>query len=149
MNTLERDLTTPQGLYAEEERLKASLSAAGAKYPTVWVSMFEKGARLFVEHDGCASGNTGRVARVEAETFEGAFDLGEQAIRNWKVTRHDSVIRKMALTIIEITDDHTHCTETLLRGKGFSQADVAEYSEKACARAGEMCAGAPFSVEMA
>ncbi len=63
-------------------------------------------------------------------------------------THRNATIRRMALAIIEITDEHTKCTEALLRAKGFAAADIAEFHEAACVRAGEMAGNAPFVVLM-
>lgn len=65
----------------------------------------------------------------------------------YKIISRDATIRKMALAIIELTDEHTKCTATMLGRKKFSNAAIAEFHEIACQRAGEMAGNAPFRVE--
>ena len=68
--------------------------------------------------------------------------------RSRPVIQRETIIRKMALAIIDITDQHGDCSERLLIARDFTREQVAELHEAACARAGEMSAGAPFSVVM-
>jgi hypothetical protein len=144
---LERNLTTPQGLYAEEQRLAKMMKDASAKDPYVSIGQDADGAHVSVHHAWLEPKGEGRIGRFKGGTWAEAIGAAEQGIRNWQATRHDAVIRKMALAVIELTDEHTHCTVTLLRGKGFSERDITEYSARACERASEMCGNAPFVVE--
>lgn len=70
-------------------------------------------------------------------------------IRAWHAKRRNDMIRRLALAIIETTDEHTRCTQTLLRAKGFTQPEIDEFGDAACARATEMAGNQPFSVEEA
>jgi hypothetical protein len=74
------------------------------------------------------------------------------AARTWAATHHtvarDTLIRRLALAILDLTDQHGRCTEAMLRGRDFASADIREHHEAACARAGEMASGAPFRVEL-
>lgn len=67
------------------------------------------------------------------------------ALTNAAVARN-SVIRRMALAIIEITDEHGACTVARLVGKGFAPAEIETHRASACARASEMAGNAPFEV---
>lgn len=148
METIERnDLTTPNGIQAEMKRLEKMIGTPGAHASIVLDSNVGT-ADICLDANWCRSsyGPDVRISRVKGETFAEMIASAEQAIRNWQVTRYNDVIRKLALAIIELTDEHTLCTETLLRGKGFSAADIVEYSERACARASEMAGAAPFRV---
>lgn len=68
----------------------------------------------------------------------------------WAGTRssvwRDTLIRRLALAIIDITDQHGKCTDALLRGRKFTQDEITQMQEVACQRASEMCANAPFAV---
>lgn len=70
-------------------------------------------------------------------------------IRAWHITRRNDVVRRLALAIIETTDEHTRCTQTLLRAKGFTQPELDKFGDAACARASEMCSPKSFSIEAA
>ena len=52
------------------------------------------------------------------------------------------------VAIVDLKDQHGEVTDRLLRARDFSAAEIAEFHEAACVRAGEMCAGAPFVVVM-
>lgn len=84
----------------------------------------------------------------DADTYPEAFANARQWADQNKVVRHNALIRNMAVAIMVLTDEHGHCTDTLLRGKGFSAAEITEHHEAACQRAGEMAGNTPFSVEM-
>lgn len=61
----------------------------------------------------------------------------------------DKLIRRLALAIIDLTDQHGECTERLLRTREFSSAEIREHHEAACTRANEMAGGVPFRVVLA
>jgi hypothetical protein len=81
-----------------------------------------------------------------AATWPKAFSAAYDWASTYDVVRRNATTRKMALAVIELTDEHVTCTEALLRGKGFTAAEIVEFHEVACVRAGEMCSGAPFRV---
>lgn len=82
-------------------------------------------------------------------TFAEMLTEAREMIRAWHATRRNDMVRRLALAIIETTDEHTRCTTTLLRAKGFTQPEIEEFRDAACARASEMAGNAPFSVEAA
>lgn len=84
-----------------------------------------------------------RALPTLAEMLEEAREL----VLGWHATRRNDLVRRLALAIIEITDEHTRCTQTLLRAKGFTQPEIDEFGDAACARASEMAGNQPFSVE--
>jgi hypothetical protein len=55
-------------------------------------------------------------------------------------------VRKMALAIIDIKDQDGNVTERRLRARDFTAAEIAELGAEACARAAELCLGAPFEI---
>ena len=87
------------------------------------------------------------VVRAEAEDWSEIFSLLQEA---W-AAHHDEhcrrMTKKMALRIIEITDDQGECTDSALRGIwDFTDADVQEFGPGACAKADEMAGRGPFSI---
>ena len=144
METIERDLTTPTGIHKEVKRL---LLKVKGRHPSVTLHISQHGPSLYVDHDMCAPGKIGEIACVTGDTFAEMFDKAEQAIANYAPAQRNATIRKMALAIIELIDEHTECTRTMLRSQGFIQSDIDAYSAGACARAGEMCGNTPFSVK--
>ena len=60
--------------------------------------------------------------------------------------QRNATIRRMALAIISLTDEHGTCTEFALIPHGFTVDQVAELHEAACELAGGMCSVAPFVV---
>lgn len=86
---------------------------------------------------------------IRATTFADAL---AQA-RTWATTHgavlRNTLIRRMALAVIEITDEHGHCTEGLLRAKTFTATQIADTHVAACQRASEMAGNAPYRVVLA
>jgi hypothetical protein len=83
-----------------------------------------------------------------ASTWTEAFTAARAWASTHKPVRRNNIIRKMALAIISITDEFGECAEARLRAADFSREDITEFHEAACARAGEMAMGSPFSVLM-
>ncbi|CAB4126998.1 hypothetical protein UFOVP78_36 [uncultured Caudovirales phage] len=81
------------------------------------------------------------------------FDLicllraGHDYATSYGAIGRDKAIRKLALDVIDLTDQHGICTRAMLRGRGHGETALAHYLDAACERAGEMAAGAPFVVE--
>lgn len=91
-------------------------------------------------------GNSRDGERFRADTWHEALE----AARTWALSQgtvqREAAIRRMALLIVDLTDQHGECTEVMLVRKEFSRDQVRELHGVACERAGEMCQGAPFSV---
>lgn len=83
-----------------------------------------------------------------APTWPEAITAAMAFATSYAPRQRETTIRKMALVIIDIADEHVTVTAALLRGRGFSADDIAAHHEAACARASEMCGNAPFVVVM-
>lgn len=142
---LKDEIIKPVELQAEMKRLKKMIIG---NYPWVHLSICDDCCSLTVRHDW-PSRSGGEIAIVEFGngSFHEGIKKAEAEIKDWKIRSVETNIRKLALAIIETTDEHTHCTAALLRAKGFSANQITEYHAAACARASEMCANAPFVVE--
>jgi hypothetical protein len=81
-----------------------------------------------------------------APDWPSAIRAAQAWIANRPKVERNAVIRRLALAIIEITDERTKCTVHDLRAKGFDDDEIALHAE-ACVRAGEMANCAPFTVE--
>jgi len=92
-------------------------------------------------------GGTEGATHIYVQTWPEAIAAADQWITNYKTTHRNDIVRRMALAIIELTDEHTRCDDAMLRRKKFSAGEIAEFHLAACARAGEMCGNAPFRVE--
>jgi hypothetical protein len=73
---------------------------------------------------------------VEADTWEEMIEQARARVlaADWSVP----IIRKLALSIIELTDEHGACAELNLRQKGHSQQEITLYGDAAVAKAKEM-----------
>jgi len=85
--------------------------------------------------------------RVKAEDWE---ELFRKLREEWKACDDEfraSMIKKMALEIIRITDEQGECTDAALRGGWtFTDADVERFGSDACAKADEMAGRGPFRI---
>lgn len=95
----------------------------------------------------------GICSRRDERIFKGAtwpevFEAAEEWAATYAPKRDEALIRRLALDIIDLTDEHGRCTEALLCGRGHSRADIAAHHEAACQRASAMSGNAPFSVVM-
>ncbi len=80
-------------------------------------------------------------------TWADALQKAYTWARAYGPTQRNAAIRRMALAIIELTDEHRKCTREMLRCRWFSDTDLDAYCDAACQRAGEMAGNAPFVVE--
>jgi hypothetical protein len=86
------------------------------------------------------------AVRVEATGFAEAV---EKLTRAWEARRDlndKHTIRKMALSIIEVTTDQGECSDAALRGCGFSQRQIDAMGDAACSEATRLATGGPFSI---
>ena len=87
----------------------------------------------------------GSAKHLYGPTFTDVLDRAESWIdANAAVTRN-AAIRKMAMAIIGLTDEHGSCTLRDL-SRQFDPAIIVAYREDALARATEMAGNAPFSI---
>src|SRR6185437_1368393 len=93
------------------------------------------------------TGILGNGEFVFGATWPEAFAAAEAWIVSRATVHRDTMIRRMALAIIDLVDQHTRCTMADLTRRDSSAAEVREFHEAACARAGEMAGAAPFCVE--
>ena len=89
----------------------------------------------------------------EAGRWFGFFPTWPEAIRaahayaaTYAPVQRNATIRRMALAVISLTDEHGTCTEAALIRQKFTAAEVADLHELACERAGEMAGNQPFVV---
>lgn len=90
--------------------------------------------------------NTSKSQHFRAFSWPEAFQAAHVWASTHKAVRRNAIVRRMALAVIGLTDEHGACTETLLRGKDFTAGEIVEFHEAACVRAGEMAGNTPFSV---
>ena len=145
MEAMTDDRMSVAELYARCKKLRDACGAAAFVDISVVCSKDRPNpVSVAVYEDGICGHIKGR--HFFAKDFTAAFAAAEAHVAGRALIRPAELIRKMALAIIEITDEHTKCTEALLRAKGFSAADIASTKDAACVRASEMCANAPFVV---
>ena len=89
----------------------------------------------------------------ETGRWSGFFPTWPEAIRaahayaaTYAPVQRNASIRRMALAVISLTDEHGTCTEAALIRQKFTAAEVADLHELACERAGEMAGNQPFVV---
>ncbi len=136
---------TPGELFAHHDALMKLLSTDA--YVSISIggwSFSEPVASIGIWPEGMGTGKSPHY--IKGNDWPTMIAEAYQWIENSKVVRRDSTVLRMALAIIELTDTHGTCTAVTLERKSFSKKDIRSYHKAACQRAGEMCAGAPFSV---
>lgn len=134
---------TPAELQAELERL-VKLMPGRSPHACAYISS-SYAPHIDVCDDLCARNPIS--ARGEGATWSEMVANCEAAIATSRTAHVNATIRKMALAIIELTDEHGKCTNRLLRNRQFTDADIAEFGDAACQRAAEMAGNSPFSIE--
>lgn len=140
--TLTQPDLTPAELQAELQRL---VKLMPGRYPSACAYVGISAPHVEVVADICDRDSA--KARGEGATWREMVANCEAAISTSRVACVNATIRKMALAIIELTDEHGKCTNRLLRNRQFTDADIAEFGDAACQRAAEMAGNAPFSIE--
>lgn len=125
------------GILGNYGRVTVSAEAGGYSADPVVVSVYPQGLCSNVE---------GKF--FFGTTFSQVLDAAEAYARSYAPVQLNATIRRMALAIIGITDEHGTCTEHLLSAQKFSAAEIRRHHEAACVRANEMAGGAPFAVVM-
>jgi hypothetical protein len=139
------DAMTAVDVMANIKELTAALNSKTATISLVVSNNNKEPVYLAIRPDGWT--NDRESHSVTGKTWEHAFAAARSWIEQSKVVRRDATIRKMALAVIELTDEHTKCTDAMLKRRDFSVEQITEFHELACVRAGEMCGNAPFRVE--
>ncbi len=134
---------TPAELQAELQRL-VKLMPGHYPHACAYISL-NSAPHVEVVADLCDRDSY--KARGEGATWREMVANCEAAIAPSRVAHVNATIRKMALAVIELTDEHGKCTNRLLRNRQFTDADIAEFGDAACQRAAEMAGNAPFSIE--
>ena len=140
MSTLTADLT----LSAINARLRTIAAMVGPK--ATGLVMFHARGDHAVNIDPC-----GDVLAKGQKWFHGSdipalLDQAEAWASTQGTIQRDAAIRRMALDLIDLKDQHGAVTARLLRTRKWSDGEIADLHEAACERAGEMAQGAPFAV---
>lgn len=140
--TIERDLT-PAEVGRELKRLLAKVNG---RHPFASLMITAAGT-CEVSVTGNLCGPVDDAIRGRGETFREMLADCERNLAASAGQRRETLIRRMALAIIDIADEHVTVTAHLLRAKGFRDDEIKATHEAACTRASEMCGNAPFVVE--
>ena len=131
-------------LRAHQKALECALGGRGEVYFNVsrgdgdaGIQVYPQGIMSRDKDDRC----------INAPTWPAAIQQAADWIAAHKIVWRESRIRKLALTIIDVKDEAGRVTAADLTRREFTAAEVRELHAVACIRAGELCAGAPFSVE--
>ena len=81
-----------------------------------------------------------------SSTWPEAIRAAHAYAATYAPVQRNATIRRMALAVISLTDEHGTCTEAALIRQNFTAAEVADLHELACERAGEMAGNQPFVV---
>lgn len=103
-------------------------------------------AVLVSVHPGGLGSGAPRGEYLYGPTIDEALSKAEAWAATYEPIRREAIIRKLALEIIDLKDQHGNVTVAMLRGRKHSQADIDAHKDAACIRAGEMSQGAPFEV---
>lgn len=136
------DAMSAADLIAHEKSIAATLGPKADTYAST--NRHEAGAHIMVYPDGICGKD--RPHHFNAPAWPEAIRQAYAWASTRKTVWRDDLIRRMALAVIDLTDQHGKCTERLLRGRDFTRDDVIEHHEAACVRAGEMSGNAPFRV---
>jgi hypothetical protein len=90
--------------------------------------------------------NNTRTQHFRKSTWPEAITAAYAWLATRPVIARAERVRQMALAIIDIKDQDGSVKEWRLHARDFTAAEIAELGAEACARAGEMCAGAPFEI---
>ena len=145
-----------QTALAELPPLVEAMTAADlAAHRAAMMKMLGTGANVTVKADDW-KGNvlvgltedfpSGETHYVHAAAWPEGIVEARAWIASRAVIRRDTLIRRMALAIIDLTDQYHLCDESALRRVGFTSAKIAEVGDLACWRAGEMAGNRPFAI---
>jgi hypothetical protein len=133
-------------LRAWEVHLEKMVGTAKAQVDIHFGGRYRKAAYCFVTIEPTGEYKHASNGSVDGPDWPSAILAAQTWIANRPKVERNAVIRKLALAVIECTDEHGKCTVAMLRAKGFDADEIALHAE-ACVRAGEMANCAPFVVE--
>lgn len=136
------DAMTARALAAHCRAIEALI---GGK-PECGISSWYTGTQACVSIYTDGIGGSATAEYFHAADWPEAFAAAYAWAAAYKPVAREKIIRRMALAVIDLTDDHGKCTVQLLRNREFSAAEIAEFSEAACVRASEFAGNAPFEV---
>jgi hypothetical protein len=135
---------SPADMHAACAALREMIGPPAQVYADVSAGPHADGhATVAVYPDGICHGTTAK--RFRGMDWGALFEQARQWAVSYCVIAHDRALRRMALAIIDLTDQHGSCTADALRRAGH--AVTPEMVEAACQRASEMSGNAPFRVE--
>lgn len=128
----------PSKVQSEIDRLKSEYLPNGA-----WVAASIHGGVAHITAYSTSMHNALAVAK--GDDWQEAIDSFRVALISWGVEQDMSLVRRMALAIIDLTDIDL-CTPAALHRNGFSPDEISRSSRAACELAAKMSARGPFSV---
>lgn len=111
-----------------------TLSITAKNGATVNVSIYPRGIL-----------RSGEPIRAEGSSFEAALTAANNVWNDYHAKFHRDTIRRMALKIVDLTHANGTCERSALR-MDFTDDTIKQLGDEACALAGEMAAGAPYSI---
>lgn len=87
-----------------------------------------------------------KAVSVRAPNFDAAITALDIAATNALRTLHTTIVRKLALAIIDATADAGSCNAASLRLAGFSSIEIERFSAAACVDANEIASNGPFQI---
>lgn len=137
------DWMTAEDVHAELKKLCVTVGSGASASMFLYTVVDRYRCKISIH-----PGNHQPDADFTGTSWPEAFAAAYAWVGTHKQVRRNNIIRKMALSIIEITDEHGSCAEARLKAAAFTREEITEFHQPACARASEMCASAPFSVLM-
>ena len=138
-----RDAMTAADIVAHERNL-TRLVAPNGHASIVAMPWGEKPAYVSISPHGVCESEGKQT--FEAATWPDAINAAYAWLANRPMVARAERVRKMALAIIDIKDQDGSVKEWRLRARDFTAAEIADLGAEACARAGELCLGAPFEI---
>jgi hypothetical protein len=141
-----RDAMTAAELHAQADRLRLLLGKEAHVSLVVSADSWDRadGPRVYIGVYPNGVGST--VTAFTEPTWPEAFAKAEAWIATRPVIARAERVRRMALAIIDIKDQDGSVTERRLRARDFTAAEITDLGAEACARAAELCLGAPFEI---
>lgn len=87
---------------------------------------------------GVSTDGQGATIWGNADTWEAAIAEAREKVAQHLAERSSTIVRRMALTVIEISAEHGCCTEEALLKAGYSKDDVARHGLAACKEAARL-----------